>query len=633
MNSSIVGDIKEGLLIDFGDTPLVDPTAVTAQPALYRPTELDFLLDDLEIPKLSSCPVTLPNSFAASSVTVTPDARKSSTMDLLTLIPSQGSPSSFTPSSFTPSANLPATKTTSSPIYYSRTRAERAAEPHTATKPNWARAPAIQSPIFTKEPRSMHLNGNPLPPKHILPPSQPPSVLNLVTNSTNDYSPAPLERPMAGPPHRATEAPLSKPPAPSIHPSRVLLLQSSGASNEAGFGPAETKEQTTKGSPNERITGANTVRVARMRKWGAEATEVATSTPGNADDKGATDSRVSWVNKDPSPRSSATCDAVPMGSKTVAPVRNSVQAATIPTPIKRQNYSVTVESEDEGDTYRPVSLQNSHIGNGSGQITNDSTKGIPIPAPSTSSVVHPSALKQRTVAEHSYEQTNPFMEPDSAQEPATIGKSRLPLLQRMGIGSRVGPSALAARRKLFIEEDGRKYDYAYQCADEDAYEGYEEGEHWAPPLRARAKKVVIVEPVGLEERVEHTPTVRTPAKRVVRIAEPGRVIHYQEGEQDEGSEYRLTYEQHPEEDLHIGHAASRRTPVSQVDNNPPPRVLAPMQHDTPHHVVGPKARRVVIQTPLEADNADGVVEKFRGLSIAGRVQTPGPRRHKIVKVQ
>ena len=552
----------------------------------------------------------------------------SSTVRLSTPIPSQ------TPhSSFTPSLNLATTEATSSSIYRPRTRAERATEPHTSSKPNWALAPTIQRPIFTKEPRPMHFNSNPPLPVYILPPSQPTSGLNLVTDrptSMNDRPPAPLEKPMPATPHEDTGTPTSESPVPSVHPSRMQLLQSSGASSEAGFGPGET---ATKGTRNKQITGANTVPVARMRKWGGGATEDAgaeTSAPGNVEGKGDIGSRISWVDRDPPPHPSATLDAVPMGSKIVASARIPLQATFLPTPTKRQTYSVTVESEDEGNASSP------------GQNTDGRTKDISIPAPSAPSLVRPSALKKRTVVEHPYEQTNPFVDPESTQESVSIAKTRVPLLQRMGIGSKVGPSALAAHRKLFIEEDSSTYDYDYQCENDEAYSEYEEEEYWTLP-RARAENVVIAEPVGREERVEHTTPIGTLAKRVVRIAEPGalsqvqtrrrRLVHYQEGEQDEEGEYGAVYGQYPEEELRIGAAASRRFLVSQAEHNPAPRVSAPVQQGSPRHVIGSRARRVVIQAPPEVDDVDGAVERFRGLSVAGRVQTPGPRRRRVVKVQ
>jgi len=564
-----------------------------------------------------------------------PDARKSSTVDLLTPTPNLTLYSSFTPS-------IKLTATTETVEYRPRTRAERAAEPHTATRPNWALAPT-QRPVFTKEPGPRHSISNPSLPKYPLPPSQPLLGLNLVNYGApsineNDCSPAPLEKPIAtSPPHDATEPPLCKPPAPSVHPSRLRLLRSSGAPSEAGFGHAETKTQTAAGSLNEEITGANTVPVAKMRKWGAGATEGActeTSASGNIDEKGAMRSKVPWVDKDPPPHSAATIDTVPIGSKTVASARIPVQAATRPTPTKRQPCPVIIEPESGDDADRPTpspSSQLSHIDN-----------NLSVPAPSAPSLVLPSALRQRNVAEHPYEPPNPFMDQEPTQESVSIDKPRLPLLQRMGIGARVGPSALAARQKLFIEEGGRMYDDAYQCANEEAYEEYDEEEYRTPPW-ARTKKVVIAEPVGREERVELTPPIRTPAKRVVRIAELGppsrvqtrrrRVIRYQEGDQGEVGECEVTYDQYLQEDPHIGTAAGRRIPVSQTEHNPPPRASAAIQQDSPRHIVGSRARRVVIQAPLEADSVDKVVERFRGLSVAGRVQTPGPRRHKVMKVQ
>jgi len=552
-----------------------------------------------------------------------------------TTVPSQ------TPPPFTPSTNLAAIEMAS---YRPRTRVERATEPHTATKPNWALAPSIQRPIFTKEPRSVHFKANSPLPKHTHSPSQAPSGLNLVTHgpaSTNDCSPALLVRPMAAPPpHGASETPLSKPPAPSIHPSRLRLLQGSGATSEAGFDPLETKKHITKGSLNGQITGANVVPVARMRTWGARATDDAgtrTSASGNVGEKGAMGIR-------PPPYPSATFDAVPMGRKTVTSTQFTVQTATLP-PSNRQTRSVTVESEDEGAADRAATSpppRISHIDKSSGQKADHTPLDTPIPSFSGASLVRPSALKKRAVVEYSYAQSNPFIDPEPAQEPVSIAKPRPPLLQRMGIGSRVGPSALAARQQLFIEEDGRTCDRFDQCIDEEAYEEYEEEGHWTPLPWARATKLVIAEPVGREESHGHTFPMRTPTEEAVRIVEPGppsqiqtrrTVIHHQEGEQGEEYEYGLTYGLYPEEDLHIRTAASRRIPVSQAEDNPPPQVFAHMQQDSLRHAAGSRVRRVVIQAPLEADDVDQGVEKFRGLSVAGRVQTPGPRRHRVVKVQ
>lgn len=639
-NSNIVGNGEEGLLIDFGDTPLVDPATVAIQPIQCHPNKLDLLFDDFEIPKLSPCPVTLPESPVASSTTIVPEARQSSTVGFSTTIPSQRQHPFFTPT------DLAVTEVAS---YRPRTRAARAVEPHTVTKPNWALAPSIQRPIFTKEPRPVDFKAKSLPPMHTPPPSQALSGLNIVTNgftSTNDRSTAPLEKPIVAPsPHETTKTSLSK---PSIHPSRLQLLQGSGPLSDAGFGPLETKEHPSKGIPNEQITGANTVPVARVRKWGAGASqdaETRTAASGDVGEVGGMGSRLSWVDEGPSSHSSATLDAVPMGSKSFASPQSVFQSETLPPPFKRQTCSVVVESDGESAADHPTispSRQIMHIDKSSGQNTNDDTVCIPILSPSAPSLARPSALRQRAMAEHSYAQSNPFIDPDISQAPVSTAKRRPPLLQRMGIGSRVGPSALAARRNLIIEEDGRTYDYVSQCADEETYEGYEEKEHWTPP-RAGAKKVVIAEPVGREGWDEYTPPMRTPTKRVIRIAEPGppsqvqtrrrRVIHYQEGEQDEENEYVPAYGQYQEEDLHIGSAASRRTPVSQAERDPLPRVFARTQLDPPRHVAGSRTRRVVIQAPLEADDVDEGIERFRGLSVAGRVQTPGPRRHRVVKVQ
>ena len=642
-NSNIVGNGEEGLLIDFGDTPLVDPATVAIQPIQCHPNKLDLLFDDLEIPKLLPCPVTLPESPVAPSTTTVPEARQSSTVAFSTTIPSQRQRPLFT------RTDLAVTEVAS---YRSRTRAERAVEPHTVAKPNWALAPSIQRPIFTKEPRPVDFKAKSLPPMHTHLPSQALSGLNIVTHgftSTNDRSTAPLEKPIVAPsPHETTKTSLSKPPTPSIHPSRLQLLQGGGALSDAGFGPPETKEHPSEGISNEQITGANTVPVARVRKWGAGASQDAgtrNAASGDVGEMGGIGSRVSWVDESPSSHSSATLDAVPMGSRSVASPQSVFQSETLPPPFKRQNCSVVVESDGESAADHPTtssSRQIMHTDKSSGQNTNDDTVCVSVLSPSAPSLARPSALKQRAIAEHSYAQTNPFIDPDISQEPVSAVKPRPPLLQRMGIGSRVGPSALAARRNLIIEEDGRTYDYVSQCADEEAYEEYEEPDHWTPP-RAGAKKVVIAEPVGREERDEYTPQMRTPTKRVIRVVEPGppsqvqtrrrRVIHYQEGEQDEENEYVPAYEQYQEEDLHIGSAASRRILVSQAERDPLPRVFARMQQDPPRHVVGSRARRVVIQAPLEADDVDEGIERFRGLSVAGRVQTPGPRRHRVVKVQ
>lgn len=576
-------------------------------------------------------------------MTISPDARMSSTVDLSTPILRQ-----TLHSSFTPPVNPATTEATSSSNYRSKTRAERATEPHTVTKPNWALAPPIQRPIFTKEPRPVHFNGN--PPAYIIPPSQPPSGLNLVADrraSTNVHPPAPLEERMAATPHKATEAPISKSPALFVHPSRMPLLQSGGASSEAEFSPAEMKGQSTEGSPNKQSTGANTVPVARMRRWGAGATEEETFASGNVDVKGSIGSRVPWVDRDTPPHPSATLDAVPMGSKIVASARIPLQAAIFPTLSKPKTYSVTVESEDEANENRPApspSLvsQISYIDNISGQDTNGSTKRISTPASFTPSLVRPPALKKRTVVEHPHEETNPFIDPESTQKSASIAKTRVPLLQRMGVGPKVGPSALAAHQKLFIEEDGRTDDYDYQYANDEAYSEYEEEEYWTPP-RARAEKLVIAGPVGREEMVEHIAPVSAPAKRVVRIAEPDllsqvqprrhKVVHYQEGEDGGEDGYGLVYEQYPEEESRIGAAANRRFLVSQTEDNTAPRVSVPIQQGSPRRVIGSRVRRVVIQAPPEVGNEDEVVERFRGLSVAGRVQTPGPRRHRVLKAQ
>ena len=543
--------------------------------------------------------------------------------------------------------NRPTTEATSSSIYRPRTRAERATEPHTATRPNWALAPPIQRPIFTKEPGPMHLNGNPPPPVY----TQLPSGLNLVTDrptSMNDLPFAPLEKPMAATLHESaegSEAPVSKPPALSVHPSRMQLLQSGGALSEAGFGSTEPK-----GSPNKQITGSNTVPVAKMRKWGAGPTENAgteTSASSNVDGKDAIGSTVPWVDRGLPPHPSAAFDAVPMGSRIIASARIPLQAATLPTPSKLQPHSVTVESEDEGSESRPAPSpsfvpQISYTDNSSGRSANGDTQGISIKSPSAPPLTRPSALKKRTVVEHLREQTNPFIDPESTQEPPSIAKTRGPLLRRMGIGPRVGPSILAAHQKLFIEEDGRTYDYDYQYANDEAYSEYEEEEYWTPS-QARTEKVVIAEPVGREERVEHTTAMGTPAKRVVRIVEPDplsqvqtrrhRVVHYQEAEQGEEDDYGPVYEQYPEQDSRIGAAGNRRLLVSQGEDNPAPRISGPMRQGSSHHVIGSRARRVVIQAPPEFDDMDEAVERVRGLSVAGRVQTPGPRRHRVVKVQ
>ena len=606
---------------------------------IYRhQNKLDLLFDDLEIPNLLPCPVTLPDSPVDSSAAISPGARQSSSVDFSTTVPSQALHPHVIASTVYGATQIA--------THRPKTRAERAVEPHTVTRPNWALAPSIQRPIFTKEPRSVHFKANSPPPKHSLPPSQAPSGLNLVTHgfiSANDYSAASFEKPMGAPPREATESPLPKPPAPSIHPSRLQLLEGGGALSEAGFGPPETKEHTTKGISKEQITGANTVPVAKIRKWGVGDAESRTSASSNVDEKGGMGSRVSWLNKDPSPHSFATSNAVPMGSKSVASTQSTVQAAALPTPFKRQTYPVTVKSEDEGaadclTTSPPRQIL--HVGKSSSQNTNDNTIGTSNRFSSAPSLARPSALKQRAVAEQSYAQTNTFIDPETEQESLGVAKPRPPLLQRMGIVSRDGPSALAARRKLFIEEDGRTYDCVDQCADEEAYEEYEEEEHWTPPPRAGAKKVVIAGPIGREERDAHPSTMRTPAKGVVRIAEPGppfqvqtrrrRVIHPQEGEEGEEDEYVHAY---PEEGLYIGTAASRRIPVSQAERDPPPRFFAHMQQGPLRHVAGSRSRRVVIQAPLEADDVDEGVEKFRGLSIADRVQTPGPRRLRVVKFQ
>jgi hypothetical protein len=634
-SSNVVGHVEEGLLIDFGDTPLVDPTTVPARPILYRPNKLDLLFDNLEIPGFSPYPVTLPNSPEALSPAISPGVRKPSMADPSTLISTQTSYPSLTPYT-----DFTATETSSS--YRPRTRAERAAEPHTFIKPNWALASPIQRPIFTKEPGSVHLQVI----AHTLPPSQPPGLNTIAAKLTsqNDRSPAPLEKPLAAPPHESPGVPLSQPSAPSIHPSRLQLLQSSATLSGVGIGPAEMKEKATTGNKNG-VTGANTVPVARMRKWGAGATEdtrTDISAPGSVDEKGDMGYRVSWADRDPPLHSSAQFDGVLMSNETVAPARISVQASTLPTPTKHQPCSVTVESEDEDDTYGPAfspSFQISHIINNSGKTINDNTQAISAPVPSAPSLVRPSALKKRAVVEHPREQTNPFIGPESAQESISIAKPRMPLLQRMGIGSRVGPSTLAARRQLFLEEGDRTHGHVYQYADEEAYE---EEECWMSPQAGGGgwKKVVIAEP---EERVARAPPMRTPAMRVVRTAEPGplsqvqarrhRVIHRQEGEEGEEDEYGLTYERYQEEDLHIGAAGNRRVLVSPAGHNPPPRAFAPTQQDPPHHAPVSRARRVVIQEPLEAGDVDEVVERFRGLSVAGRVQTPGPRRHRVVKVR
>jgi len=644
-NSNILCNGEEGLLIDFGDTPLVDPATVAVQPIHYHPNKLDLLFDDLEIPDLSPCPVTLPESPVASSTTISTEAGRSSTVDFSTTVPSQTShPYSM------PSTDLAATVVAS---YRPRTRAERAIEPHTVTKPNWARAPSIQRPIFTKEPISVHVKASSPSPKHTPLPSQALSGLNLVTHgftSTNDRSPVPLEEPAVAPPPRETiEAPLPKPPAPSIHPSRLRLLQGSGALSDAGFDPPESKDHTTKGVPNEQITGANNVPVARVRKWGAGTTQDAgtrTAASSSVSETGSIGSKDYWVEKDPSPHPSATFDAVSMSSKSVVSTQSIIQAETLPPHFKRQTCSVSVEPDDESAADHlttPPPRQILHAYKGSGQNTNEDTMYISTPSHSAPSLARASTLKQRVVADDSYAQTNPFIDPNPAQEPVSIAKPGPPLLQRMGIGSRVGPSALAARRNLFIEEDGRTYGYVAQCADEEAYEEYEENEHWMPPPRARAKNVVTAEPVGRERRDEYAPPMCAPTKRVVRIAEPGppsqvqtrrrRVIHYQEGDQDEGNEYVSAYGQYQEEDLHTRTAASRRIPVPQAERDPLPRAFAHMQQDIPRHVAVSRARRVVIQAPPEADDVDEGIERFRGLSVAGRVQTPGPRRHRVVKVQ
>ena len=639
-NSNIVGTGEEGLLIDFGDTPLVDPATITTQPIHCHPNKLDLLFDDFEIPNLLPCPVTLPDSPVASSATISPGTRQSSMVDFSTTVPSQALHPHFTAST-----DHTATEMAS---HRPKTRAERAVEPHTVTKPNWALAPSIHRPIFTKEPRSVHFKANSPLPKYSLPPFQAPSGSNLDTHgsiSANDSSTAPFEKPMADPPHETTETPLSKPPASSIHPSRLRLLEGGGALSEAGSDSLETKEHTAKGISKEQITGANTVPVARMRNWGAGVMEDAgtrTSASSNADEKSGMGSRASWLNKDPSPHSFATFDAVPMGIKSVAPTQSTVQAAALPTPFKRQTYPVTVESEDEGAadclTTSPP-RQIFHTGKSSSQITNDNTMSTSNPLHSAPPLARPSALKRRAVAEQPYAQTNPFIDPETEQESLGVAKPRPALLQRMGIISRDGPSALAARRKLFIEEDGRTYDYFDQCADEEAYEEYEEEEHWTPPPRAGAKKVVIAGPIGREERGAHPSMMRTPAKGVVRIVEPGppfqvqtrrRAIQTQEGEEDEEDGYVHAY---PEEGLYIGTAASRRIPVSQAEHDPPPRFFARMQQGPLRHAAASRSRRVVIQAPPEADDVDEGIEKFRGLSIADRVQTPGPRRIRVVKVQ
>lgn len=636
-NSNIVGNSEEGLLIDFGDTPLVDPATVTTQGIHCHSNKLDLLFDDLEIPNLLPRPVKLPDSPVVSSTTISPDARQSSPAKFSTTVPSQARLLHFTAST-----NHTAAEKAS---YRPRTRAERAVEPHSVTRPNWALAPStIQRPVFTKEPNPVHYKAN----SNSNPPSQTLSGLNIVTHgfiSANECSATPFEKPMAAPPpHEATETPLSKPPAPSVHPSRLQFLQGSGAMSEAEFGPLETKEHTAKEIPNEKITGANTVPVARMRKWGAGATEDAetgTSASGNVNEKGGMESNVSWKDNDLLPHSSATFDAAPKGSKRVASTQSTVQAVALPPPFKPQTCPVTVESEDEGAAdclTTSLPRQMLRIDKRSSQNTNDSTMGISNPFPAAPSFARPSALKKRASAEQSYAQVNPFIDPELAQESLRIVKPRPPLLQRMGIGSRDGPSALAASRKLFIEEDGRTYDYFDQCEDEEAYEEYEEEEHWAPPPRAGAKKVVIAGPIGREQRDAHTPMMRTPVKGVVRVMEPDpfqvqprrrRVIHPQEEDEGEEEEYAHAY---PEDDLYIGTAASRRIPVSQAEREPPPRAFAHMQQDSLRHVAGSRTRRVVIQAPPEADDVDEAIERFRGLSVAGRVQTPGPRRHRVVKV-
>jgi hypothetical protein len=388
------------------------------------------------------------------------------------------------------------------------------------------------------------------------------------------------------------------------------------------------------------------VPVARVRKWGVGATQDAgtrTAASDNVGEMGGMGSRDYWVENDPSPRSSATFDAIPMGGKSVGSIQFIVQAETLPPPFKRQTCSVAVESDDESAADYPTTLpsrQILEIDKSSGQNTNEDTMCISVPSPSAPYLARSSKLKQRAVAEDSFAQTNPFIDPDSARDPVRIAKPRPPLLQRMGIGSGVGPSALAASRNLFIEEDDITYGYVSQCADEEAYEEYGEQEHWTPPPRARARNAVTAEPVGREESDEYTPPMR---KRVVRIAEPGppsqvqtrrrRVIHYQEGDQSEEFEFGSAYGQYQEEDLHTRTAASRRIPFSQTERDPRPRVFAHMQQEFPHHVAGSRPRRVVIQAPLEADELDEGIERFRGLSVAGRVQTPGPRRHRVVKVQ
>ena len=640
-NSTVVGTSEEGLLIDFGDTPLVDPATITTQPIHFHPNKLDLLFDDFEIPNLLPCPVTLPDSPVASSATISPGTRQSSTVDFSTTVPNQALHPHFTAST-----DHTATEMAS---HRPKTRAERAIEPHTVTKPNWALAPSIQRPIFTKEPRSVHVKANSPLPKHSLPPSQAPSGLNLVTHgsiSANDSSTAPFEKPMAAPPREATETPLPKPSASSVHPSRLRLLESGTASSNAGFGPLESKEHTVKEISKEQITGANTVPVAKMRNWGAGVMEDAgtrTSASSNADENGGMGPRVSWLNKDPSPHSFATFDAVPMGSKSVASTQSTIQATALSTPFKRQTYPVTVESEDEGAAdclTTSLSRQILHTDTSSSQNTNDNTVGTSKPFPSAPPLARPSALKRRAVAEQSYAQTNPFIDPETEQDSLGVANPRPPLLQRMGIVSRDGPSALAARRKLFIEEDGRTYDYVDQYADEETYGEYEDEEHWAPPPRPGAKRVVIAGPIGREERDAHLSTMRTPAKGVVRIVEPGppfqvqtrrrRVIHPQEGEEGEEDEYVHDY---PDEGLYIGTAASRRIPVPQAERDLPPRFFAHMQQGPLRHAAASRSRRVVIQDPPEADDVDEGIEKFRGLSVADRVQTPGPRRIRVVKVQ
>jgi hypothetical protein len=554
--------------------------------------------------------------------------------------------------SCTPPTNLAASKASSTSTYCPRTRAERAAEPHSAAKPNWALAPSQHS-TFTKEPRAMYSNP---PPPIYTPRPHFPAGLNFVTHgliSPADWVPVSLEEPVAAaPPHEPTETPLYIQPAsasasaPSVHPSRLGLLQSSGALSGPESGPAETKEKITESSLKQKITGANTVRVAGMRKWGTGATKdpaAEISAPGHVDEKGSMDSRLPWTDRDPS----AKVGAVPASSKTGAPVRISAQVATLSTSTKLKTCSVTVKSEDEEEADRPApstAPPTSHINDSSTQNTNNGTRYNLTPALSAPSLVRPSALKKRTVPEHQYEQANPFMNSEPAYESITTARPRPSLLQRMGMSSRIGPSALAARRELFIGEDGRTYDHVYQGADEEEYEEYEGEEYWTPPSRpAGWKKVIIAEPVGREERAEHTPPIRAPAKRMVRIAEPTsppqvqtsrrRMVHYQEAEEGEEGGYGTTYEQFPEEDLHFRTATSRRFPVSQAEHNPPPRAFTTAQQDSPRHVAGSRTRRVVIQAPLEVDDVDEVAERFRGLSVAGRVQTPGPRRHRIVKVQ